>query len=124
MLKILRLIRIRTLIFTVFVMGMVRYFVMEPLLLKEGFFLQMPVVVFVLLIISVCCLVAYRPYIGSESGNCRSAYNEKDSYHSPYYIEYCSGRFGFLRELDGWEMENQPVIFSDFGYIMVLFFLL
>ena len=58
MLKILRLIRIRTLIFTVFVMCMVRYFVMEPLLLKEGFFLQMPVVVFVLLIISVCCLVA------------------------------------------------------------------
>lgn len=58
MLKILRLIRIRTLIFTVFVMCMVRYFVMEPLLLKESFFLQMPVVVFVLLIISVCCLVA------------------------------------------------------------------
>lgn len=58
MLEVLKLIRIRTLVFTVFVMCTIRFCVIEPLLLKEGFFLQMPAVAFALLIIAVCCLVA------------------------------------------------------------------
>ena len=58
MLEILRLIRVRTLIFTLFVMYMVRFFVLRPLLLKNGFCLQMPEEIFFLLVLSVCCLVA------------------------------------------------------------------
>lgn len=55
---ILRLVRIRTLLFAAFVMYAMRYFVIRPILEINDFTLQMPARAFTLLVVSVCCLIA------------------------------------------------------------------
>ena len=58
MLEILKLIRLRTIAFTAFTMYAMRFFVVQPVLEKAGFALQMPESNFSLLVIAVCCLVS------------------------------------------------------------------
>lgn len=58
MLEIFKLIRLRTIAFTAFTMYAMRFFVVQPLLDKAGFALQMPEGNFSLLVIAVCCLVS------------------------------------------------------------------
>ena len=58
MLEILKLIRLRTIAFTAFTMYAIRFFVVQPVLEKAGFALQMPEGNFSLLVIAVCCLVS------------------------------------------------------------------
>ena len=58
MLEILKLIRLRTIAFTAFTMYAMRFFVVQPVLEKAGFALQMPEGNFSLLVIAVCCLVS------------------------------------------------------------------
>lgn len=58
MLEILKLIRLRTIAFTAFTMYAMRFFVVQPVLEKAGFTLQMPEGNFSLLVIAVCCLVS------------------------------------------------------------------
>ena len=58
MLEIFKLIRLRTIAFTAFTMYAMRFFVIQPVLDKAGFTLQMPDGDFSLLIIAVCCLVS------------------------------------------------------------------
>ncbi len=58
MLEIFKLIRLRTIAFTAFTMYAMRFFVIQPLLDKAGFALQMPEGNFSLLVIAVCCLVS------------------------------------------------------------------
>ena len=57
MLEILKLIRLRTIAFTAFTMYAMRFFVVQPVLEKAGFALQMPESNFSLLVIAVCCYV-------------------------------------------------------------------
>ena len=54
MLEILKLIRLRTIAFTAFTMYAIRFFVVQPVLEKAGFALQMPEGNFSLLVIAVC----------------------------------------------------------------------
>ena len=58
MLEILKLIRIRNIAFAAFVMYAMRYFVVFPLLARQGLFLQLTDGNFFLLVLSVCCLVS------------------------------------------------------------------
>lgn len=58
MLEIFKLIRLRTIAFTAFMMYAMRYLVVRPILDKEGFALQMLDGDFSLLVIAVCCLVS------------------------------------------------------------------
>lgn len=58
MLEIFKLIRLRTIAFTAFTMYAMRFFVVQPVLDKAGFTLQMPDGDFSLLVIAVCCLVS------------------------------------------------------------------
>lgn len=58
MLEIFKLIRLRTIAFTAFTMYAMRFFVVQPVLDKAGFMLQMPDGDFSLLVIAVCCLVS------------------------------------------------------------------
>lgn len=58
MLELLKLIRIRNIVFSAFVMYAMRYFVVAPLLAGEGFSLQMGDGEFFLLALAVCCLVS------------------------------------------------------------------
>lgn len=58
MFEILRLVRFRTIAFAAFTMYTVRYFVIKPMLDINNFTLQMADWAFVLLVISVCCLIA------------------------------------------------------------------
>lgn len=58
MFEIFKLIRLRTIAFTAFTMYAMRFFVIQPMLDKAGFALQMPEDSFSLLVIAVCCLVS------------------------------------------------------------------
>lgn len=58
MLEIFKLIRLRTIAFAAFTMYAMRYFVIMPILEKEGFSLQVSEGDFSLLVLAVCCLVS------------------------------------------------------------------
>lgn len=58
MLEILRLIRIRTIVFAAFTMCAMRYLVILPILEVNGFTLQMAGWAFTLLVVAVCCLIS------------------------------------------------------------------
>lgn len=58
MLKIFRLIRIRTIAFAALTMYAMRYFVVLPMLEINGFSLQMANWAFLLLVIAICCLIS------------------------------------------------------------------
>ena len=56
--EILKLIRIRTIVFAVLTMYAMRYWVVLPMLELNGFTLQMADWAFSLLVLAVCCLVS------------------------------------------------------------------
>lgn len=58
MIGIFRLIRLRTLLFAVYTMCVMRYYVLRPVLEVNGLSLQMSVAGFILLLIAVCCLIS------------------------------------------------------------------